>query len=404
MVLNDIDRESRHVKLEDFTKKVDACEVEMRHQQELSRSAVVKFCTQFWRKYLLASFVLVIVLNLLLIDLVEASDKTRFLIDEKWLWLLRFLGVGQVVLITGGTVSFYMEYSYVLWSPIKKRGDSTEIEELPFIPSPGAKTTSFTKAQQSSDCALDLDEVLKCALRFAYVGIAFAAVFYQFLYPFLLLQIVNLNTSVVNILRSVTHRGGQLLLTLLFALMVMFIYTFIAYFFLYDYYQPDSGMYCDTLWQCFFSTVNMGMRSGGGLGDALGPTHEVDFFFRLVFDLLFYISITTVLMAIVFGLIVDTFSELRDQKNAMEEDMNTVCMICGHKRSVIELKGEGWNKHTLQVHNPFAYMYFLLYIKEKGVLDCSGTEKMVKECRENKDISFYPTSSLAIGLDDVADE
>jgi hypothetical protein len=206
-----------------------------------------------------------------------------------------------------------------------------------------------------------------------------------------------LNHSVVTILKSVTERASQLLLALFFALIVIFAHTFYAYFYLYEYYKNENGLYCENLHKCFFSTINMGLRSGGGIGDAMGATAETDFYVRMFFDLLFYITITTVLMAIVFGLIIDTFSDLRDKLHDMEVDMNNVCLICGHQRSVIEVKGEGWEAHTLRIHNPFNYMYFQLYTGNKAMRDCSGIEKWVKSCLEKHNISFYPTTSAAIG-------
>jgi inositol 1,4,5-triphosphate receptor type 1 len=306
--------------------------------------------------------------------------------------------------MVSGTVSFYVEYIHVLWSPLKTREESTEMEDLPNVKTPGSLSAYFSETHSISEQRVDPDQLMKLCLRSGYTVIATLAVFFPFLYPFLLLQIVNLNDSVVNILRSVTQRGSQLLLTLVFALMAIFIFTFIAYFWFYEYYSPDVGLYCDTLKDCFLSTVNLGMRSGGGIGDAFGPTLESDFGFRLIFDLLFYICITTVLMAIVFGLIVDTFSELRDERNATEFDMNNICFICGLKRSIIELKGEGWKKHTMLVHNPFSYLYFLLHLKETKELDCSGIEQFVKKCMEDKDIRFYPTTSTQIGFREVTEE
>ena len=44
-------------------------------------------------------------------------------------------------------------------------------------------------------------------------------------------------------------------------------------------------------------------------------------------------------------------------------------------------------------HNPFAYLAFIIYIKQKPVEDCSGLEKFVKECYERNDITFFPNKT-----------
>lgn len=77
---------------------------------------------------------------------------------------------------------------------------------------------------------------------------------------------------------------------------------------------------------CFLTTLNYGVRGGGGIGDYL-PTVSYDpklrtcFFFRFCYDVLFFIVINTCLLNIIFGVIIDTFAELRDKKAEMEEDM-----------------------------------------------------------------------------------
>jgi len=38
---------------------------------------------------------------------------------------------------------------------------------------------------------------------------------------------------------------------------------------------PDFNMYCGTLAQCLMSTANVGIRAGGGVGEALGqPVYD----------------------------------------------------------------------------------------------------------------------------------
>ena len=38
---------------------------------------------------------------------------------------------------------------------------------------------------------------------------------------------------------------------------------------------------------------------------------------------------------IIFGIIIDTFADLRDKRNTMEEDMKNVCYICGIERGQV---------------------------------------------------------------------
>lgn len=60
---------------------------------------------------------------------------------------------------------------------------------------------------------------------------------------------------------------------------------------------------------------------------------------------------TTILLNILFGIIIDTFAQLRDDKDTVEDDIRNVCFICGIDRTTIELETEeGFDFHTEKDH------------------------------------------------------
>jgi hypothetical protein len=78
---------------------------------------------------------------------------------------------------------------------------------------------------------------------------------------------------------------------------------------------------------------------------------------RLAFDLSFFVLVTIVGMNVVFGIIVDTFSELRSDKNETQEKMTSECFICGLKSSDFDRFGQGWKHHIKKEHHMWNYMY-----------------------------------------------
>ena len=73
---------------------------------------------------------------------------------------------------------------------------------------------------------------------------------------------------------------------------------------------------CMSLLHCFLSTVNYGIRMGGGMGEFLppqtyAPENKQAYFIRLVYDLTFFLFIITILLNVIFGIIIDTFAQLR---------------------------------------------------------------------------------------------
>jgi hypothetical protein len=72
--------------------------------------------------------------------------------------------------------------------------------------------------------------------------------------------------------------------------------------------------YCSTLLECTTSTLNIGVRAGGGIGEFLQQPviAEDTYWSRSLFDFFFFIIVIIILLNIIFGIIIDTFAELRD--------------------------------------------------------------------------------------------
>ena len=76
-----------------------------------------------------------------------------------------------------------------------------------------------------------------------------------------------------------------------------------------------------------------------GLADVLNSPSEVggypltlwqDWFYwgRLVWDLFFFIFVVVILLSIVTGLIIDSFGDLRAEKQELQDKKEAACYIC----------------------------------------------------------------------------
>ena len=94
---------------------------------------------------------------------------------------------------------------------------------------------------------------------------------------------------------------------------------------------------CDTLWMCIITTLNQGLRNGGGIGDVLRPpsSNEPFYTLRLIYDMLFFFVVIIIVLNLIFGVIIDTFADLRTEKNNKEEIIKNTCFICGLERKVM---------------------------------------------------------------------
>ena len=52
----------------------------------------------------------------------------------------------------------------------------------------------------------------------------------------------------------------------------------------------------------------------------------------MVYTFFFHVMVTTILMNIIFGIIIDTFAELREKEQETEQEIQGRCFICGIER------------------------------------------------------------------------
>lgn len=51
----------------------------------------------------------------------------------------------------------------------------------------------------------------------------------------------------------------------------------------------------------------------------------------MIYDLLFFFMVIIIVLNLIFGVIIDTFADLRSEKQKKEEILKTTCFICGEE-------------------------------------------------------------------------
>ena len=127
------------------------------------------------------------------------------------------------------------------------------------------------------------------------------------------------------------------------------------------YYEPiiketflfwDDKEYpvCENAVYCFLMFIDLGLRSGGGIGDVLlYPSRDGEgyskYISRFFFDLSFFIIINIILLNIIFGIIIDSFAELRNARRFKDQDRKNRCFICNIERKKFDNEGINFEKH-----------------------------------------------------------
>lgn len=128
-------------------------------------------------------------------------------------------------------------------------------------------------------------------------------------------------------------------------------------------------------------------------------------------DLTFFLVITIVLLNIIFGVIVDTFGELRKRKVEKTDDIENRCFICGIEKEIFDRALEGANgfqehiKKRTGDHHMWHYFYFIVFVMEQDKDDDDGLEWYIRRCLEKRIISWFPmTAAMSLRIGNEASE
>jgi hypothetical protein len=186
---------------------------------------------------------------------------------------------------------------------------------------------------------------------------------------------------------------------------IIYIHSTISFFYLqdtiYDYninkYDSDwiGENQCQTMMMCFMTVLDYGMIYGGGIGDYSEPISYRDtpdkYLVKLGHDMAFLILVKFILFNILFGIIIDTFAQLREEKKFIEDDMMNICFICNFDRLTFDRNSEGgFERHIAKDHNLWCYVYYIVHLNFKDPTNYTGIESYVSELYEKGEATWIP--------------
>ncbi|XP_007430915.1 inositol 1,4,5-trisphosphate receptor type 1 [Python bivittatus] len=156
--------------------------------------------------------------------------------------------------------------------------------------------------------------------------------------------------------------------------------------------EEDKEHTCETLLMCIVTVLSHGLRSGGGVGDVLRkPSKEEPLFAaRVIYDLLFFFMVIIIVLNLIFGVIIDTFADLRSEKQKKEEILKTTCFICGLERDKFDNKTVTFEEHIKEEHNMWHYLFFIVLVKVKDSTEYTGPESYVAEMIKERNLDWFP--------------
>ncbi|XP_053529864.1 inositol 1,4,5-trisphosphate receptor type 1 isoform X7 [Ictalurus punctatus] len=276
-----------------------------------------------------------------------------------------------------------------------------------------------------------------------YLIICILGVFvHVFFYSLLLFDLIYREETLLNVIKSVTRNGRSIVLTAVLALILVYLFSIVGYIIFKDDFilavdripnktldqtatvmseflsggacQKEGGgencsaeatvesvaavvvedkeRTCDSLLMCIVTVLSHGLRSGGGVGDVLRkPSKEEPLFAaRVIYDLLFFFMVIIIVLNLIFGVIIDTFADLRSEKQKKEEVLKTTCFICGLERDKFDNKTVTFEEHIKVEHNMWHYLFFIVLIKVKDSTEYTGPESYVAEMIREHNLDWFP--------------
>uniref|UniRef100_A0A8C1G6M7 Inositol 1,4,5-trisphosphate receptor n=1 Tax=Cyprinus carpio TaxID=7962 RepID=A0A8C1G6M7_CYPCA len=429
-VFTTTERDDQGSKVNDFFQQFDDLYNEMRWQKKIRNNAPLFWVSKHISLWGSISFNLAVLINLAVAlfypfgDDGDEGELPSFLSILLWVavvvstFTLFVLPPRGGILVFLVTVIFRSIYTLGLGPTLLLLGAANLLNKIVFLVSFVGNQGTFTRGYK----AVVMDVFF--LLHVSYVIVCMLGLFvHEFFYSILLFDLVRREETLLNVMRSVTKNGRSIFLTAVLAIILVYLFSIVGFLFFKDdflmevdrlpalifFYQclctfvcmfipveeeneDGTERVCDTLLMCIITVLNHGLRNGGGIADVLRKLSKEEPMFpaRVVYDLLFFFIVIIIVLNLIFGVIIDTFADLRSEKQRKEEILKTTCFICGLERDKFDNKTVSFEEHIKSEHNMWHYLYFLVLVKVKDPTEYTGPESYVAQMIKEKNLDWFP--------------
>ncbi|XP_044790242.1 inositol 1,4,5-trisphosphate receptor type 1 isoform X4 [Bubalus bubalis] len=445
------ERDEQGSKINDFFLRSEDLFNEMNWQKKLRAQPVLYWCARnmsFWSSI---SFNLAVLMNLLVAFFYPFKGVRGGTLEPHWsglLWTAMLISLAIVIALPKphgiraliASTILRLIFSVGLQPTLFLLGAFNVCNKIIFLMSFVGNCGTFTRGYR----AMVLD--VEFLYHLLYLLICAMGLFvHEFFYSLLLFDLVYREETLLNVIKSVTRNGRSIILTAVLALILVYLFSIVGYLFFKDDFilevdrlpnetslpeaseslaseflysdvcrvetgencsspapkeelvraeetEQDKEHTCETLLMCIVTVLSHGLRSGGGVGDVLRkPSKEEPLFAaRVIYDLLFFFMVIIIVLNLIFGVIIDTFADLRSEKQKKEEILKTTCFICGLERDKFDNKTVTFEEHIKEEHNMWHYLCFIVLVKVKDSTEYTGPESYVAEMIKERNLDWFP--------------
>lgn len=154
------------------------------------------------------------------------------------------------------------------------------------------------------------------------------------------------NQTTRNLLKAIASNWLDIVLTLVLIFIIAYIYSIVTYYYFFNQFDFETWFSiqskpCRSMYTCYANHLNFGIRMGGGIGEVLKPVPENQSYFEghWFLELSFFFLINSLGLNMLFGIIIDSFGNLREKEWDIENDLNNNCLVCSLTKTEFETKG-----------------------------------------------------------------
>eukprot|EP01130_Rhizamoeba_saxonica_P009865 TRINITY_DN4025_c0_g7_i1.p1 TRINITY_DN4025_c0_g7~~TRINITY_DN4025_c0_g7_i1.p1 ORF type:complete len:602 (-),score=109.77 TRINITY_DN4025_c0_g7_i1:20-1825(-) len=371
-----VKRDTHQDKITDFFNKSALISEEIKLRERISQKSSISLLVSKYELIRDFAFVVSLLINFLVIWGYESSSNKEFTLSRYTYISILFLGMIEIALSCISLITYCISYVPLIYTREKDKLDINTLKGK----------IQFVRTLVEEDLSV---LYLFCLVICSLLGTIFSPKS-PYYFTFHLFEIIYRFDLLKKVIKSVTQNGKSILLTAILAFVVIYVYSIFGFLFFRNKFLTDDGNICDSLAECLLSFIYYGLRSGGGIGDVMNPPlwEEPGFTMRTIFDSTFFFLVIIILLNIIFGIIIDTFGELRSKNDELINEIQNKCFICGIDRDTFDEHENEFDDHVQNVHNFMHYIYFRTYLEKKDYTEYTGTEQYIVNMIENKDWSF----------------
>ena len=203
---------------------------------------------------------------------------------------------------------------------------------------------------------------------------------HPFFFAFTLLELVNRVEVMQTVLKAMYIPLANILINLLMFIMLEYAFALFALVNYRTHFPIPNDSY--NFLRTFMRMLDQTFKQDGGIGTYLDQTLDPDYEpyvakayagGRFFFDLLFFLSVNTLIFQMFLSTIIDYFNTTKEKKEEFQKLYESKCLICEQDRENLEklysnLKN-AFELHINHFHSIIDYIAYLLYLQASNLRD-----------------------------------